>query len=87
MSFLGWLVPRHATTRVGRRIGQSFMHGVVVLTLRVEHGRRSGRLMLDRGSSKGETHGLVVFDDDGAVEDLPLAALKLVALKTGLSSA
>ena len=60
---------------------------VVVLTLRVEHGRRSGRLMLDRGSSKGEAHGLVFFDDDGAVEDLPLAALKLVALKTGLSSA
>ena len=27
MSFLGWLVPRHGTTRVGRRFGQSLMHG------------------------------------------------------------
>ena len=43
--------------------------------------------MLDRGSSKGEAHGLVFFDDDGAVEELSLAALKLVALKTGLSRA
>jgi ParB family chromosome partitioning protein len=54
--------------------------------LRVEHGRRSGQLILDRGSSKGEAHGLVCFDDDFTVEDLPLAALKLVGLKTGLSS-
>ncbi len=27
MFFLGWLVPLHASTRVGRRIGQSLMHG------------------------------------------------------------
>ena len=27
MSFLGWLVPRHATTRIDRGIGQSLMHG------------------------------------------------------------
>lgn len=46
----------------------------------------SGQLILDRGSSKGEAHGLVCFDDDFTVEDLPLAALKLVGLKTGLSS-
>jgi ParB family chromosome partitioning protein len=57
------------------------------MMLRVEHDRRSGRLMLDRGSSKSEAHGLVFFDDDSVVEDLPLAALKLVALKAGLSRA
>jgi ParB family chromosome partitioning protein len=58
-----------------------------LMTLRVEHEQRTGRLMLDRGSTKSEANGLVFFDDDGAVEDLPLATLKLVALKTGLSSA
>ncbi|RNJ47904.1 ParB/RepB/Spo0J family partition protein [Methylocystis hirsuta] len=60
---------------------------VAVATLRVEHGQRSGRLMLDRASSKGEAYGFVLFEDDGAVEDLPLSTLKLVALKTGLSGA
>lgn len=60
---------------------------VALMTLRVEHGRRTGRLMLERGSSRGETHGLVLFADDGAIEDLPLATLKLVALKSDLSSA
>jgi ParB family chromosome partitioning protein len=56
---------------------------LALATLRVEHGQRSGRLMLDRGSNKGEAHGVVFFDDEGAIEDLPLATLKLVALKTG----
>jgi len=60
---------------------------VALMSLRVEHGRRTGRLMLERGSSRGETHGLVLFGDDGAIEDLPLATLKLVALKVDLSSA
>jgi ParB family chromosome partitioning protein len=55
------------------------------MTLHVENGQRSGQLMLDRGSSKGEAHGLVLFDDGDAVEDLPLSTLKLVALKADLS--
>lgn len=55
------------------------------ITLHVENGRRSGQLMLDRGSSKGEAHGLVLFDDGDAVEELPLSTLKLVALKADLS--
>jgi len=75
------------SSEVGRRAPPDSSPGVVVLTLGVEHRRRSGRLMLDRGSSKGEAHGLVFFDDDGAIEDLPLTALKLVGLEVGLSSA
>jgi ParB family chromosome partitioning protein len=70
-----------------RRPARSYVSSEGLATmLRVEHGRRSGQLILDRGSSKGETHGLVCFDDDCTVEDLPLTALKLVGLKTGLSS-
>ncbi len=57
------------------------------VTLRVEHNKRFGRLMLDRESSKGEAHGLVLFEDGDAVEDVPLAALKLVALKPRVSLA
>jgi len=59
---------------------------VALATLRVEHGQRSGRLLLERGSSKGEAHGLVFFEDDRTVEDMPLAALRLVSLKTGPAS-
>jgi ParB family chromosome partitioning protein len=59
---------------------------VVLATLRVEHGQRSGRLLLERDSTMGEAYGLVFFDDDGAVEDLPLDALRLVSLKTGFAS-
>lgn len=56
------------------------------MTLRVEHRERSGQLLLDRPSSKGERYGLVLFEDGDAVEDVPLAALKLVALKPRLST-
>lgn len=58
--------------------------GTESVTLLVEYNERSGRLMLDRESSKGESHGLVLFEDGDAVEDVPLAALKLVALKPGI---
>ncbi|MGE3265772.1 ParB/RepB/Spo0J family partition protein [Methylocystis sp.] len=75
-------------SRGSRRPARSYVPSKAMATmLRVEHGRRSGKLILDRGSSKGETHGLVSFDDDCTIEDLPLAALKLVELRTDLSSA
>ncbi len=76
-----------ASREAARPARRDAASGPALMMLRVEHDRRSGRLMLDRGSSKSEAHGLVFFDDDGTVEDLPLAALKLVALKAGLSKA
>lgn len=89
---LGRLVPPghdhdEASREPARPARRDAASGPALMMLRVEHDRRSGRLMLDRSSSKSEAHGLVFFDDDGAVEDLPLAALKLVALKAGLSRA
>ncbi|QGN00055.1 ParB/RepB/Spo0J family partition protein [Methylocystis parvus] len=57
------------------------------VTLRVEHRERLGQLILDRRSRQGETHGLVFFEESGMIEELPLAALKLVALKPDVSLA
>jgi len=59
---------------------------VALATLRVEHGQRYGRLLLERGSSTSQAHGLVFFEDDGTIEDAPLAALRLVSLKIGLAN-
>lgn len=71
----------HHSTRPVRRASE-----VALATLRVEHGQRYGRLLLECGSSKSEAHGLVFFEDDGTVEDAPLAALRLVSLKIGLAN-
>ncbi|KAF0135951.1 MAG: hypothetical protein FD139_2550 [Methylocystaceae bacterium] len=76
-----------ASREAARAARKDAASGPALMMLRVEHDRRSGRLILDRGSSKGETHGLVCFDDDGAIEDLPLSAVKLVTLKPGASGA
>ena len=78
MSFLGWLVPRHATTRVDRRIAQSLMHGERAMKqstttyVAMDTHKKTISVALAEGGRRGETRFI------GEIPSRPEAVAKMV---------